>query len=66
MNQNYLCVLQKRFSDLNQDLHELEFPRVISQKSVFSMPEKFVFLEHSPVILAQLDIFSNLTTIPSS
>ena len=39
--------IEKWFPDLDQDLLELEFPRVVPQKSIFRMPGKSVFLEQS-------------------
>ena len=57
---------EKWFPDLDQDLLELEFPRVAPQKSVFWMLEESVFLEHSPVILMERNIFPNPNTVSSS
>lgn len=50
---------KKWFPDLDKDLLELQLPRVAPQKPVFLMPEKSVFLVHSPVILTQQSIFSS-------
>ena len=58
--------VEKWFPDLDQDLLELEFPRVVPQKPIFRMHGKSVFLEHSQVILMELNIFSNPNTISSS